>query len=104
VPKRNQHAAEINELHEKAAQVRLQSVETQLSLVLTLCASAETEILLGHPEVAHRLARKIRHHSEAISFHLDEPGHLPDIDVSDLRKQLTEVEKRTDKINARVKI
>lgn len=96
----NYYAIDIAQLHEKAAEIRLRAVESQLSLGFTLCATAETEVRAGHPEVARKLVDRLRHHANTISGHLDEPGHLPKAAITDLRKLLGDLEARTERVDA----
>lgn len=94
----NHYAAEIARLHRTAAESRLRAVESQLALAFTLCAIAETEILYSRPDEAIKVVNKLRHHAETISFHIDEPNHLPSAAIPDLRKQMTQLKKRTEEI------
>lgn len=96
----NHYAAEIARLHRTAAESRLRAVESQLALAFTLCAIAETEIRYSRPEEAIKVVNKVRHHAEKIGFHIDEPSHLPSTAVPDLRKQLTQLKKRTEEIES----
>jgi hypothetical protein len=100
VAKTNPYDIEIARLHRTAAESRLRAVESQLSLALTLCAIAETEIRYSRNDEAIKVVKKVRHHAETIRFHLDEPNHLPSIAISDLRKQLEKVNKRLEKIES----
>src|SRR5215470_15378772 len=101
VAKNNQYATEIARLHTIAAESRLRAVESQLALAFTLCAIAETEIRYNRPDEAIKVISKVRHHAETISFHVDEPDHLPTTAISGLRKQLAQLEKRTEEIESR---
>ena len=96
----NQYATEIARLHRTAAESRLRSVESQLSLAFTLCAIAETEIRYSRPDEAIKLIERLRHHAETIRIHLDEPNHLPKIAIPDLRNELTKLTKRTEEIES----
>jgi hypothetical protein len=96
----HQYATEIARLHRMAAQSRLRAVESQIALAFTLCAIAETEIRYGQTDEAIKVLKKVRHHAETISFHIDEPNHLPSPAISDLRKQLTQLRKRTEEIES----
>lgn len=100
----NEHyATEIAHLHKTAAESRRRVVESQLALAFTLCAVAETEIRYSRPDQAIKVIKKVRHHAETIRFHLDEPNHLPKNGISDLRKQLGQLRKRTDEIESRLR-
>lgn len=94
----NEYATEIARLHRIARESRLRAVESQLALGFTLCAIAETEIRYSRPDEAMKVVNRLRHHAETISFHIDEPNHLPNAAVPDLRKQVTELKKRTEEI------
>lgn len=63
-----------------------------------------TEIARLHKTAAgsRPKAVKVRHHAETIRFHVDEPNHLPSTAVSDLRKHLTQLEKRANEIESRL--
>jgi hypothetical protein len=100
VVRKNRHKTEIVLRHEKAANIRLKAIETQLSLGFTLCATAETDMLAGNLESARKLLRKLQHHAKTISFHIDEPGHVPETAVRRLRNQMTELETRKEKVDA----
>lgn len=96
----NPYATEIARLHKKAVEFRQRAVETQLSLAFTLCEVAETEIRYSQPEQAMKLVNKIRHHTETITSHLDEPNHLPATAISSLNRQLTQLKKRTEAVES----
>lgn len=94
----NQYATEISRLHKIAAESRLRVVESQIALAFTLCAIAETEIRYSRRDEAIKVVTKVRHHAETISFHVEEPHHVPTGAISGLRKQLTQLKKRTEEI------
>ncbi len=96
----NHYAAEIERVHRTAAETRLRAVESQLALAFTLCTIAETEILYNQPDEAIKLVNKVRHHAQTIGFHIDERDHLPTTAIPTLRKQLTQLAKRTEEIEA----
>jgi TolA-binding protein len=100
VAKKVQYVAEIARLRTAAAESRLRAVESQLSLALTLCAIAETEIRYSRLDEAIKVVNKVRHHAETIRLHLDEPNHVPRAAISELRKQLKQVNERIEKIEA----
>ena len=100
VTRENEYDVEIARLHQTAAESRLRAVESQLSLALTLCAIAETELRYSQTDEAIKVVNKVRHHAETIRVHLDEPNHLPRIAIPDLRKQLEQVKKRIAKIES----
>jgi|SRR5215470_1690065 len=87
----NQNEIETSQLHADALQARLQSVQSQLALGLTLCKMAKTEINFGEIEQARKIMSKVRHSSDTIRYHLAEPDHLPQ-PKADLYDQLTELE------------
>jgi hypothetical protein len=60
------------------------------------------EVRHGLPDEALELVKKLRRHAETIRFHIYEPNHLPGNAVSNLRKQLTRLEKRTEEIESRL--
>ena len=93
-----QYATKTARLHRTAAECRLRAIESQLSLGFTLCAIAETEIRYSRPAEAIKVVNKLRHHAETISFHIDEPNHLPTTAIPDLRKQLTQLTRRIEEI------
>ena len=96
----DQYVAEIARLRAMAAETRLRAVESQLSLGITFCAIAETELRFGRLDEATKMVTKLRHHAEIIRLHIDEPGHLPTIAIPTLNGQLTELKNRTDKIES----
>jgi len=96
----DRYTTELAHLQRTAAESRLRAVECQLSLAFTLCAIAETEIRYGQPREATEVMNKVRHHAETIRVHLDEPNHLPRTAISELRKQLTQLKKRTEEIES----
>lgn len=98
----NQYATDIARLHVIAAETRLRAVESQLSLGFTFCAIAETEIRYGRLDEAIQVVNKLRHHTEVIGFHLDEPGHLPALAIPALRVRLAELKGRTEEIESRL--
>ncbi len=51
-------------------------------------------------EVVNRLL----HHAETISFHLDEPNHVPKSARSKLREQLTRLKARTKEIDSYLRL
>ena len=99
----DQYATEIARLHQTAAESRLRVVESQLALAFTLCAVAETQIRYDRPDEAIKVVNKVRHHAETISFHVSEPDHLPTTSISTLRQQLTQLKKRTEEIESRLR-
>ena len=101
--KNNQCATETQHLHATAAECRLRTVESQVSLGFTLCTLAETEIHYDRPDEAIKLLCKLRHHAGTIRNHLDEPNYLPRTAISDLRRQLTQLEKRIEAVESRLR-
>ena len=99
----NQYATKIASLHRQAGEFRLKGIETQLSLAVTLCAIAETEIRYTRLDEAIKVLNKVRHHAETISIHIDEPDHVPRAAIPNLRKQLVQLKKRIDEIELRVR-
>jgi vacuolar-type H+-ATPase subunit I/STV1 len=99
----DQYATEIARLHQTAAESRLRVVESELALAFTLCAVAETQIRYSRLDEAIKLLNKIRHHAETISFHVSEPDHLPTVAISTLQRQLTQLRKRTEEIESRLR-
>jgi len=87
-------------LHKAAAEFRLRAIESQLSLGLTLCKIAETQIRYSRRDEAIEVVNKLRHHAETIRFHIEEPNHLPKIAVPGVRKRLEQLDKRTDEIES----
>ena len=100
VPGDSQYATEIARLHKMAAESRLRAVESQIALAFTLCAIAETQIRYSRTDEAIKVLNKVRQHTETISFHIDEPNHLPGDAISGLRKQLAQLNKRIDEIES----
>ena len=96
----NQYAIEIARLHRMAAESRLRAIESQLALAFTLCAISETEIRYSQSDEAIKVLNKVWHHAETISFHIDEPNHLPSTAIPALRKQMTQLRKRTEEIGS----
>ena len=99
----SQYATEIASLHRMAGESRLQAIESQLSLAVTLCAIAETEIRYTRLDEAIKVLNKVRHHAETISIHVGEPDHVPWAAIPNLRKQLVQLKKRIDEIELRVR-
>jgi len=99
---RHLNASEGARLHAVASQIRLQAIESQLSLGFTLCALAETEIRFRQHSVARKLLDKVRHAAQSISFHLDEPNHLPNNSATDLRQPLMQLETRLEEVELRL--
>jgi hypothetical protein len=99
----HQYATEIARLHKVAAESRLKAVESQLALAFTLCAIAETEIRYSRPDEAIKVLNKVRHQTETISFHIGEPNHLPSTAISRLREQVSQLKKRTEEIESRLR-
>lgn len=95
--------AEIARLHKTAAECRLKSVESQLSAAFTLCELAKTLTRYYEPNEAIKVLDKVRYHAETISFHIDEPNHLPRTAISDLREQVMLLKKRTEEIESRLR-
>ncbi len=102
-PKGTVVITEMARLHGTAAEYRLKSVESQISAAFTLCALAETAIRCGRPDEAIKALEKVRYHAETISFHIDEPNHLPCTAISDLREQVTQLKKCTEEIDSRLR-
>lgn len=100
--KHNQYTSEMARLHKMGAESRLRAVESQLALAFTLCSIAETEIRYSRLDEASKVTNKVRHHAETISFHIDEPNHLPAIAISELRQQVAQLKKRTEEIGSRL--
>jgi len=103
VTKDNPYELETGRLHETAAESRLRVIESQLALAFTLCAIAETEIRYSRPDEAIKVVTKVRHHTETIRNHVDEPNHLPTTATSNLLEQLRQLEKRTEEIQLRLR-
>ena len=94
----HQYAVQIALLNRTAAETRLRAVECQLSMAFTLCAIADTEIRYSRRDEAIMVLNKVRLHAEMMRIHVDEPKHVPSTAVSDLRRQLTQLEKRANEI------
>jgi len=99
----DQYATEMAHLHARAAECRLRVVDSQLSLGFTLCAIAETEIIYAQYDEARKMVQKVRRHVETIRISIDAPNHLPTIAIADLRLQVTQLEKRTEEIESRLR-
>jgi hypothetical protein len=93
-------ATEVAGLPKTPAEFRLRAIESQLSLGLTLCKIAETQLRYSRRDEAIKVVNKIRHHAETIRFHIEEPNHLPKIAVPEIRKRLEQLDKRTDEIES----
>ena len=92
--------AELDQVRKVAAEYRCRSVESQLSLAFTLCELVETLIRYNQPDEAIKLINKVQYHVEIISFHIDEPNHLPGAAISDLRERVTQLRNRTEEIES----
>ena len=99
----DQYGTEVAHLNARAAACRLGAVDSQLSLGFTLCAIAETKIAYALYNEARKLVNKVRRHVETIRIRIDAPNHFPTIAIADLRQQLTQLEKRTEKIESRLR-
>ena len=102
MPERIHNAYESKYLHATAAQSRLRVIESQLSLGLTLCALADTEILYRQYSQAHKILDRVKHAAHSIGCHLDEPEHLPGDAIASLRKQLKQLEARAEQVESRL--
>ena len=96
----NQYATQIAILHGRAAESRQRALESQLALAFTLCEIAKTEIRYHQPDEAIKVLNKVRVHAETMRLHVDEPNHVPSTAISDLRRQLTQLEKRINEIES----
>jgi isopenicillin N synthase-like dioxygenase len=63
---------------------------------------AETEIRYSRFDEAIKMVNKVRHHAETISFHIEEPNHLPSAAIADLRKRMAQLRKRTEEIGSQL--
>lgn len=97
------HAPEIARLREKAAECRLKAIECQLALGFTLCEIAETEIRYQRPDEAMNVVNRLLHHAETLSFHVNEPNHVPRAAISSLREQLLRLKARTEEIDSHLR-
>ncbi len=88
------HQDDFDRLRAEAVQARLQAIQTQLAVGLTLCAMAEIEIIHGEMDEARKLVERLLHSTEVIRFHLDEPNHVPPSSLPDLRNQLAQLKNR----------
>ena len=80
---------ESRRLRALASQIRARVIESKLSLALTLCALAETEIrYYDQPENAQGLVQKIRETTESVRLHLALLSHVPQSSVAELRRHL----------------
>ena len=95
--------SEVARRQKTAAEYRLMSIQSQLSAAFTLCACAETAVRCGRPDAAIKVLDKVRYHAETISFHIDEPNHLPRTAISNLREQVTQLKKCTEEIDSRLR-
>ncbi len=98
----NHYESEMSRLHIAAAQARLRVIESQLSLGLTLCAVAETEILYGRIGEARRVTEKVRRAVDSARYHIDEPNHVPASSTADLRDQLAKLKKRLAAVESKI--
>jgi len=103
VPHNNQYAAETAHLRDMARESRLRAVESQLSLSFTLCAVAETNIRYARLDEARKLVNQLRHFAETVRIHINQSNRLPAIAIGDLRVQLTQLEKRTENIESKLR-
>ena len=90
-------------LHATAAQCRLRVVESQLTLALTLCDIAETDLRYGRLDETVKLVSKLWHYAEIVRIHLDDPNHLPRVARSDIRSRLTQLQERIKKVESRLR-
>ena len=86
------------QLRAMAAQSRMRAIESQLALGMTLCAVAETDISFGRLGEVYRILSKLGQAIKTFHLHINEPNHVPQGSVVDLRKKLAQLEDRTERI------
>ena len=59
-----------------AAQTRSRAIQTKLSLALTFCSVAETELDYGRVAQAQKLLQIVRESVGSVKRHLDKPKYL----------------------------
>jgi len=104
VPKDEQYETETARLKTQAAEWRLRVVDAELSLAVTLCALAETEIRYARPDEARKLLNRIVRLVETMRIHIDEPNHLPTIAIADIRQRLTQLTTCTEEIESKLRL
>jgi hypothetical protein len=86
------------------AQTRLQAIKARLSLALTFCSLAETELDYGELAAARKLLRIVRQTAESVSSHLEKPNYVPAEHLAELNEQLMRLESRMSSITVRLMI
>jgi len=92
---------QFHQLQESAARTRLQAFHTRLSLAVTFCSLAETELDYCEVAQAEKLLRIVRQTVQFIRNHLNNPPYLSSEDKAGIRDQLTHIEKQVSSIDAR---
>lgn len=85
-----------------SAQRRLEAMQAKLSLALTFCTLAETELDFNEVAQARKLIEIVQQTAEATHQHLAKPNHIPPEHIEELRQQLVQVEERMQSVQSRL--
>ena len=85
-----------------ATQTRLQVLRSELSLALTFCAVARTEIAYGQLAQAQAVLRKAQHTATSVRSHIDELYSFSAVATELLIEQLLEVENRILEVQGQI--
>jgi hypothetical protein len=88
-----------NNLRSRAAQLRLQAIESQLSAAFTFCSVAKTAQALGRIQHGREAIKHASHTAQMVRFHLDEPDHVPADSRPDALGQLAELEEQLSRLD-----
>jgi hypothetical protein len=88
----SQTVDEFHRVKSVADRTRVQAIRSQLSVGVTLCRIAKSELEFGHADQAHTVLEKLRKLVGTVRRHLDHPTHVPPEAVEKIRTELAELE------------
>jgi len=72
----------------------MRSIKEKISIAFTFSSTVETEIKYGHSDRAKELLNKLRSTVEALTDHINHPGHVSGKRRKEFQQQLLQLRKR----------
>ena len=83
--------------------IREQAIGSQIKAGFTLCKAASQSIRLGDYASAKRTLDRLAHSIRRIGHHLDEPEHVPESSVPELRAGVERLQEELKGVQAEVR-
>ena len=97
-----QRSADGSRLGAWCTQLRVRTVELQLSAAFTFCSTAENALVLGRVQHAREAIGNARRAAGVVRIHLDEPNRVPADAAASIADGLAELENLISRCEGRL--